>query len=127
MSFSATLTDAVRIEKITRTNVDGESVASIEVVARAVACQIQEEAGEVRLAGGSQALQYDATGWFDPEIDLRPRDTKGGDQYRVTVLESGDQRLTVGTVYTVVHAIPSPGVRHHVEVRLRRLASANGA
>lgn len=122
--FSSLQTEVVKLERITRTNVNGEAVASTAVISRGVPCHIQEKHGEIRLSAGGESLAYDATGWFDFGLDIRPNGKSGGDIDRVVVSES--PRIPAGTIYIVLHAIPSPGVAHHVEVKLRRVGSSSG-
>lgn len=122
--FTGLQSEVVRHERITRANVNGEAVATTSVLARGVPCHIQEELGEIRLSAGGESLAYDATAWLDFGVDVRPNGKSGGDIDRLIVTES--PRIAAGVVYVVLHAIPSPGVANHVELKLRRVGSDSG-
>lgn len=124
--FRSLLTDMVKLDRIEQVNVDGIAQPQVRTLKAQCLCLIEERAGELRIIGQVEALRYDAVAWFMAPEDLRPRNAEAGQMDRLTVLATKGQRIDAGAAFVVVHAMPSPGRRHHIEARLVRMPPAGG-
>lgn len=72
MSLSSLLTQLCTIRRPTKVNTDGIITTTFADAATGVRCLVQEKAGQVRGVSAGNVLEYDATAFFLPNVDVRP-------------------------------------------------------
>lgn len=117
MSLRTLLKHRCTIKRATVTNTNGiPSKAWSTTVASSQPCLIQEEAGSIDRGRGGQALEYDATGYFPPDANLKPR---GGDDAPDQITVTAPARMA-GTVYLVEHVSDQSGQDRLLNAYLKR-------
>lgn len=119
MSIRDLLTHNCTVARPTKTNTDGEFEHSFSDVATGVPCLIQEGRGEVRFGETGESLVYDATAFFLPSQDVRPRGQHDqSDRLLMTHPASFN-----GIKFTCLAVVDESGQEHHLTAYLRRLAA----
>jgi len=79
-------------------------------------CLIQESRGALSRGPAGQALEYDATGFFPANADLKPR---GGDDSPDQITITAPARMA-GTVFLVIHVADTSGQNKLLNAYLKR-------
>lgn len=112
MSLRSLLRHRATLKRPATATSAGRVTVSYSTVGTNIPCLIQERIGTIQTGPSGQHLQYQAVGFFFPDLDIRPTGA--------TSQPEPDQIEHNGTTYAVIHVGDEAGQDHHKTAFLRR-------
>ncbi|TXH42568.1 MAG: hypothetical protein E6Q97_35545 [Desulfurellales bacterium] len=120
MSLIGLLKHRCTVKRASAVNTNGAVEPSYgTTVATNQRCLIQENRGSLSRGPAGEALEYDATGFFPANANLKPR---GGDNAPDQITITSPAALA-GTVYLVIHVADTSGQGKLLNAYLKRFAA----